>query len=161
MSNVSIKGIDKNVYENTYDSFFLGQWYTFDFEQPFKHNFIASTKSLAFNLKCFKNGRFKTDNIEFDNMFYVCSLQNNEYFDVPNSHFLTKLRNIKNTLKCEILFVFDGNRLHIGVCSRMRFFETRKFMRLNIKREFEDLSKELETLTYLIDEFSKDELLFK
>ena len=43
----------------------------------------------------------------------------------------------------------------------MTFFEQRKHVPINVKREREDVCKEIDTLTYLIDIFNSDKTMFK
>lgn len=166
MSNLSIKGISKNVFywqDSTYDSYFHGQWYVFRFDKKFRYDLIAATKSLTVNFKAFRDGRFKTCDKEFDKIYKMWSLDENDSFEteLPNQQLLDRLLYIKETLGCGIVFIFKDNELQIGVDSGMTFFEQRKFVGMNVSNEKEDIAKEVETLTFLIDSFKDDSVLFK
>lgn len=166
MSNVYIKGVDRrfsfqNENERYNVCYFFGQWYVFEFEHNFKSEFIAATKGMILNLKCFGEGNFKSHDKLFNKVFKLTSLNDNvDDIDVEFC-IIDILMEIYNTIGCDMIFRFEKNKLYIGINSSMTFFEQRKHVPINVKREREDVCKEIDTLTYLIDIFNSDKTMFK
>lgn len=172
--NVPFEFSDVQIKEEYYDrkgnkyvqTIFLGQWYIFDFNKPFKtdvqvheNNFTNAKQGNLFTNDSFKE--IKLEDINFNNKFKIYAQNELEAFYLLTPHTMEKITEITNKIHGRIIFCFINNRLHIGLHNNKDLFEPNILKKVDFKNNHKDIREDILLITSFIDILNLDNNLFR
>ena len=98
---------------------------------------------------------------EFNKRFMVFAESEHEAFYILTPHFMEKIKEITKKLKCEVMFCFVNNKLHIAVDNRDDSFEPNIFRTINEQEIEENITKDIRLITDFVAELDLDNNLFR
>jgi len=172
--NVPFEFSDIQIKEEYYDrdgnkhvqTIFLGQWYIFDFNKPFKTNLQVYEKSFT-NAKqgnFIDNHTFKKvslEDINFNKRFNIYAQNELEAFYLLTPHTMEKLKELTDKIHGSIMFCFIDNRLHIGLYNQKDLFEPHLLKKINIKNNHQNIREDIMLITNFIDILNLHNDLFR
>ena len=149
--------------KTVWETLFKGRLMVFDFNKNFKANIQVSSKAFDAATRSWNGGFTKVlmEDVEFNKNFYVCAQNEHEAFYILTPHFMEKLKEINNKLKCGIMFCFINNRLHIAIDNNKDAFEYNVFKIIDEKEIEADIIKDIKVITEFVSELNLDNDLFR
>ena len=172
---ISFRQADMQIYKkqktrNTYgkmddrtETAFLGRLMIFDFNKKFKTDVQVTSKYFNVNTHP-KNKKFvkvEMEDASFNNTFNVYAENKHEAFYILTPHLMEKMKELMKKLKCNIMFCFVDNELHIAVDNNDDSFEPNFYKHINEKEIEENITKDIKLITDFVDELNLDNGLFK
>lgn len=150
-----------------YVTIFMGRWFVFDFNKPFKANIEVAQKWFQGNrantlFGKSKYTKVKMESQEFNKEFKVYAQNEHEAFYILTPSLMEKIQKLSQNSGGKILLCFVDNKLHIGLCNNKDSFEPPSvFSTINETKEIEKVSRDTKVITNFIDELNLDNDLFK
>lgn len=172
--NVPFEFSDVKIEEEYYDrdgnkhhqTIFLGQWYIFDFNKPFKtdvqvceRTFTNAKRGNFFDSNTFK--KIELEDIDFNKKFNVYAQNELEAFYLLTPQTMEKIKELNNRLHGSILFCFINNRLHIGLYNNKDLFEPNILKKIDLQNNHQSVREDILLITSFIDILNLDNNLFR
>lgn len=145
----------------TWVTIFEGRWMIFDFNKQFKSNIQIVSSDFIAETSPWKMKLVKMEDVEFNKKFKIYTQNELEVFYILTPHFMEKIKSIYNELKCGMMFCFIDNKLHIAIDNRDDSFEYDVYKPINEEEIKQEISKDIELITDLVDDLDLDNNLFK
>ena len=163
---------------------FQGRWLIFNFNKEFKSNVQVSGKRfgndslyVGYGDKKYKTigdnssiveyqnmrySKVKMESEAFNKMFRVYTQIEHDAFYILTPQIMEKLLNLANLYKGMIKFGFIDNKLHVAINDGRDAFEPASFLKkIDEKKVFERVDRQIKEITSLIDELNSSNDLFK
>ena len=142
----------------TWVTIFEGRIMIFDFNKQFKANVQVASRYFGANVLPWskKFTKVNMEDMEFNKTFNVYAESEHDAFYILTPHFMEKLKNIKKTLNCGIMFCFVDNKLHIAVDNSKDSFEP-----VDEQKIEEEITKDIKFITNFVDELNLENDLFR
>ncbi len=145
----------------TYETYFKGRWYTFDFHK----DTTGVLKVIESSFKLFDGmfssfKKFKTESIEFNKKFSTLSNDEQMVFYILTPRMITKILDIEASHNGKIYFGFLNGKLHIGINDNKDYLEPNIHKELN-GEELGYLLKDLNVIKEIALELKLNEKIFK
>lgn len=150
-----------------YVTIFKGRWMVFEFNKNFKANLQVCQKGFGNNIKGgifskSKLQKIELESAEFNKRFNVYAEQPHEAFYILTPKTMEKIINLDNRNNGKILLCFVNNCLHVGIYDNKDAFEHPSvFKKIDLEKEKQAISNDIEKITMFIDELELDNDLFK
>lgn len=135
---------------------FLGRWMIFDFNKRFKANIQVHSGNLPF----INSSKIKFEDEEFNKMFSVFANNEHDAFYVLTPQMLEKIKKIKQSLNCGLIFCFQDSKLNIAINNYNDSFECDVFKEINEEEIENNIIKDIKLITDFINELNLDNNLF-
>ena len=146
-----------------YITLFRGRLMIFDFNKVFKANIQVASKYFGARALPWNQGykNIQMDDIEFNNIFNVYAQNEYETFYVLTPYFMSKLKEIKKRLNCEVMFAFVDNRLHVAINDYSDSFECNVYKVINEEEINANILKEINVIIDFVNELNLENDLFE
>ena len=164
--NVKMSQADLTIsYEGKKDEpkeiYFKGRWTIADYPKKFESKLIIVGRQLRQFVHC-PSGFHKTEveSIEFNKRFTIYAKDGREMFYLLNPKIIEKMQQLAENSSNYLVFIFNNQKLHIGISAPNSFEPPRAKGDLDESVEIKRLSAETSLITKLIDELDLDKKLF-
>ncbi|WP_162163867.1 DUF3137 domain-containing protein [Acholeplasma hippikon] len=100
----------------TYETFFKGRFFMFEFKRIFKHDLRISEKGLLnISFNNFGLKKIETESIAFNKKFSVLTGDDQHAFYIITPVMLEEIQRIERLFKGTIALLFQGNRLYVAI----------------------------------------------
>lgn len=148
-------------------TYFIGQWYIFEFNKTFKGSFQICEKSFHYSKR--QGGLFsktqdekiEMEDQEFNKIFKVFGTDPHSVFYVLTPNTMERIKKINSQIPGELLFCFKDNNLHVGVYNNKDLFEPRLRKPVNIEKDTQSTRDEINAILQFVDTLKLDNDLFK
>ena len=146
-----------------YVTIFKGRLMIFDFNKNFKYNLQVASKYFAASSlpRNMKFNKIKMEDIGFNEKFKIYAENEHDAFYILTPHFMDKMEDLLNKLKCNLMFAFVDNKLHIAIDNRRDSFEYNVFKKLDENEVNANIKNDIKLITELVDELDLDNNLFR
>ncbi len=143
----------------TYDTIFKGSLMIFDFHKNFKSDVFIRSKRIVPVRNKYK--KIKMEDMEFNKLFEVSSLNELDAFYILTPHLMDKIKNIVKENKSDMMFGFDNNKLYIANYNNKNGFEPDLSKKLTLENINSSINDDIVKITQFVDELNLDKNLFK
>ena len=145
-----------------YETVFRGRWLVFDFNKEFKSNLIVESGAFPNLVYGQEYMDIETEDVEFNNSFNIYAQNEHETFYILTPSFMEKLKKIDKKIQSEgIRFLFNNNKLHIGINNSDDAFEFDELKEINEQEIEANMENDIRLIMDLIDELDLTNDLFK
>ncbi len=143
------------------ETYFKGRWTIAAYPKKFESKLIIVGSRLRGFVRC-PSGFHQTEveSIEFNKRFKIYAKDGREMFYLLNPKIIERMQELAEKYSNYIVFVFDDQKLHIGVNAPNSFEPPRTSGPLDEVNEVNRLAEEASLITKLIDELDLDKKLF-
>ena len=148
----------KNGTQVTYETYYLGRMFIFDFNKPFDGYLQVLEGGRPTSNRGFK--KVKLESVAFNKKFKTYSTSEHSAFYVLTPHFMEALMELERKNRGKIYFSFIDNRLYIGINNFINTFELKMFRKLDDK-VFDEFKRELLIIKDVIQELKLNKSIFQ
>ena len=145
---------------------FKGQWLVIETNkkietniQIFDKTFKGKKKDGLLSGKKYK--KTKTNDIEFDNRFYIFVEKEIDISNILTPNIIKKIERIKKYLKLKLFIYFSDNRICILLENKKDLFEPNIYKKINLEQEKNKILKQIKYITQIIDILYLDKIYSK
>lgn len=141
---------------------FKGRWMIFDFNKSFKANVQVTQKGFTNSkVSIFKYKKVMMEDQKFNDKFKVYAQNELDAFYILTPSLMEKIENLADSINGKILLCFIDNKLHVGIQNNKDSFEHSIFIKINVDKVNDKISRDIKLITNFIDELDLDNDLFR